>query len=192
MDLPELRIEVERARHETVELKFEIPAASLELTDDPEFEFPGPVKGHLKAHMIGGESVHVRGEIATEARATCVRCLEVVPFPLKAAIDLMFFPEPSAFDRKRFAELEEDEKLYYAGDFLHPGDQLREELLLNLPFLPSCELQPGDICAVTGRKVRLLQDAPSVSAAEEKAPPRETGNSLAAQLARIRKQMEKE
>src|SRR5690606_37928433 len=35
IDLSELHSELERSLHETVELKFEIPAASLELTDDP-------------------------------------------------------------------------------------------------------------------------------------------------------------
>ncbi len=198
MEIAALRIEVERSRHETVELTFELPPSALDLVDDPEFEFRSPVTGHLNARMIAGETIHVRGEIRTQATSTCARCLTELPVPLVAPIDLMFFPEPSAFDRQRFARLEEDEKVYYTGDFLHPGEQLREELMINLPFIPACELEAGNICPVTGEKVEfppIASGTAAIDAAESEDPaalPRETGNSLAAQLARVRKQMKKD
>jgi len=188
MDIPELRIEVERARHETVRVQFELPPGSFDLCDDPEFRFTDPVKGHVEAKMIAGESIHMRGMISTVARAPCVRCLEDLPVTIEAPIDLMFLPEPPASEKRRFARLEEDEKVYYAGDYLRPGEQLREELLLNLPFLPYCELQEGDICPVSGEKVELTK---TVGATPEKAleAKAETGNTLGAQLARVRRQL---
>jgi uncharacterized metal-binding protein YceD (DUF177 family) len=193
IELPEIRIEVERSRRETVEVAFEVEPKALELEDDPEYRFVAKVRGHLRARMIGGETIHVRGEATTEARAACVRCLEELPIPVRAPIDLMFLPEPSAADKHRFAQLEEDEKLYYSGDFLHPAEQLREELMVNLPYLPSCELGPGDVCPLQGKRIEYPIVGGDAEAESPKAPEKvkETGNTLAAQLARVRKQMGK-
>ncbi|MBI5154073.1 hypothetical protein HZA57_02455, partial [Candidatus Poribacteria bacterium] len=71
-----LRLEIERLRHQPVELEFSLPPAEFDLTDDPQFRFEQPVTGRFEARMAGNDTVILTGKIATVACCDCVRCLE--------------------------------------------------------------------------------------------------------------------
>lgn len=162
-----LSIEVERLRTGAVELDFSLAPAKLDLAGDREFAFESPVVGTARVSLVGTENVRVVGHMSTSAKSACVRCLRDMEVPLEVRFDLVFLPTPSEKDKARFAELRDDEKLYYAGDYVHPAEQLREELLVALPYLPGCERTDPDVCSITGERLPELH----FGDAEEKPEP---------------------
>lgn len=132
-----LRIDLERVRKEPLELDFDLPPEAFELGDDPEFAFAAPVRGRLVAKIIGHENVQLTGRVETRAQAVCVRCLEEIPVDVVAEVSLVFLPVDP--DRERFQELGDQDKYSYTGDVVYPMEQLREELMVSLPSLPTCE-----------------------------------------------------
>jgi uncharacterized metal-binding protein YceD (DUF177 family) len=178
-----LRIEIERLHHGPLEFERSLTPAQLDLGDDPEFTFNHPVEVALTASMaVAGDSVLLRGTIATVATAGCVRCLHPLEIPARAAFTLAYLRKPEHAGRH---ENEDDEAFYYSGDFLEPLEQLREELMVALPYLPACEPGPGDTCAVTGKPIPARTFGPS----EEPKP--ESGGNAAwlEQLGKVRERL---
>lgn len=151
-----LKIEVERLRQGAVDLEFVLEPAELDLSDDREFTFQQSVTGTARVSLVGTENVRMVGHLKTATRAACVRCLRDLDMPLVARFDLVFLPEPPEKEKARFVELRDHEKLYYKGDYVHPGEQLREELLVALPYLPGCVRTQPDVCAITGEHLPPL------------------------------------
>ena len=166
-----LSIEVERLRQGAVELDFSLTPAKLDLTGDREFSFEKTVTGTARVSLVGTENVRMVGRMATSARAACVRCLRDMDVPLDVRFDLVFLPEPNEKDKARFVELRDDEKLYYKGDYVHPAEQLREELLVALPYLPGCTRTEPDVCSITGERLPALNYGVAEEEIEEKPEP---------------------
>ncbi|MEQ8822438.1 MAG: YceD family protein [Sumerlaeia bacterium] len=190
-----LRIEVDRALHEPVQLTFDVPPADFELTDDPEFEFHDPVVGDITAKKVGADSLLVSGTVRTVASAGCVRCLHALRLPVNLSVNLIFTREPA--DPR---EMEgDDETNFFTGEYIYPAERLREELILALPHLPACELEDSNFCPIRQERIPPM----SFGAEEAPAPEPEPANapqdaaksatknaSWQSQLANVRKRLE--
>jgi len=184
-----LRIEVERLLKEPVEIDFDLAPADMDLQEDHEFSFGRHVVGHLTARLAGPGNVLVDGTMKTTAQADCVRCLRRLDVPMDVSFRAVFMPEPSAAERARFRELDDDSKLYYEGDLVHPIEQMREELMLALPTLPNCESVEGKPCP-TGAELAALLDKGNSKADKLAGPDEPAPNSWAAQIARVRRELD--
>lgn len=184
-----LRIEVERLLKEPIELDFNLAPGDMDLQEDHEFAFESRVTGHLKARLAGPGNVLVDGTMKTTAHADCVRCLRRLGVALDVPFRAVFMPLPPQHERARFKELDDDAKLYYEGDLVHPVEQMREELMLALPTLPTCASVEGRDCPDSPQIRALLkkgnQRAEEIAGPEDPAP-----NSWAAQIARVRKELD--
>lgn len=187
-----LKIDVEALHKGPIEFRFEVPPAEFDLLDDPEFRFTGPIAGQFTVKMIGGESVLMSGTLSTAVQADCVRCLHPLDFPVEVTLNAAFLPRPE--QRAGEEELVDAEKMYYENGVIHPMERLREEIMVNLPFLPSCVLEGGDFCPVRGVKVGPMVFGPDGEEEELGAQPAagssENANSWKDQLARLRRKID--
>ncbi len=184
------RFEVLRLRGGSQTFDLSEPPATFDLLDDPEYLFEEPVRLQVTLRLIG-TTVLMNGEISTLARAACARCLEKIGIPLRARVDLVWMNDERLLDLDRYPELYDDHTHYYDGEIVYPAEQLRELLLLELPTVPACELEPGDICPVRNVKVEPQVFGPEEEFEEEKMElEEEEGDSLAAQLKKLRRDME--
>lgn len=177
--MPVLTIEVDQLHQGPIELTATMTPAQFELLDDPEFRFDHPIEVHFTARLVGRESVGLRGTVSTSVVAECVRCLGEVRISLVANLDLVFLKRPAPGTPEARDWEEDDEKIWYRGDVVYPLEQLREELLINLPFLPTCELETGQPCA--GGRDQTAEEAPGAKS--------EATNAWQAQLAKVRKKL---
>lgn len=194
-----LRIELERLHDGPMRLERVFTAADLDLTQDPEFRFPGPISLELVATIATtGDSILLRGSITTTAQAACVRCLEDLPLDVCARFEIGYLRRPDGWDGRAHRD---DDALYFDGDYLEPLEQLREELMVALPYLPSCTLQDGDFCPVRGIVVGPMvfgprdesagAPAPAPPAIQPKSPNKRAGN-WKDQLADVREHLDPE
>lgn len=180
------RFETERLKDGPMAHEFSHAPALFDLLDDPEYLFEDPVTGSLKLTLVG-DTVILQGIISTVASAPCGRCLERIRIPLKAQVTLAFINDPRLLDRESHPELDEENTYYFDGEFVHPMEPMRELLLLELPPIPACVLDPGDICPIHGGKMGARVFGPPEDTAGEKKPP---GNTLQEQMERLRRQLE--
>lgn len=111
-------------------LKGNEPAELLELQDDLMFEASAPVEYDLKVQKVS-EGALVSGRVFTKLTGACGRCLEFTEI------------EVSAEDIEIFVELGADELIDITED-------IRAELLLNLPANLLCSDDCKGLCSVCG------------------------------------------
>lgn len=186
-----LKIDIESLRKGPIELDFEATPEDFDLTGDPEFTFTNNLTGHFTAKHVGGENVALMGRLSTHAQAPCVRCLHALDYPIDIKIEALFMPMPERLDKE--TDPLEAEKIYYESGVIYPMEKIREEIMLQLPFLPSCQLQKDNICPIRNVKVEPATFASSEEPAQpttheesEHAPV----NSWKDQLAQVRKKMQ--
>lgn len=182
---PRFRFETERLK--TGPMSYEISQAPgvFDLLEDPEYRFEDPITGTLKLTLVG-DTVVMQGAIATVATACCGRCLETIRIPLRAEVVLAFIHDERLLDREAHPELDEENTHYFDGECVYPMEQLRELLLLELPLIPACELDPGDLCPVSGKQMGTRVFGP----AEEKTGREEAGNTLHDQVEELRRKLQ--
>ena len=113
------------------------PAAILELEDDLVFNAEAPVEYNLKVSKVSGGAL-VTGRVSTTLSGACGRCLE----PAKI--------EVSAEDIELFVELGSEEVVDITED-------IRAELLLNLPANLLCSDDCAGLCNICGVNLNKVQ-----------------------------------
>lgn len=135
-----------------ITLEEQAPAElTLEMIGVPEGS-PVRIDGRIEAVM---EGVLASGEIDVDIHGSCVRCLEVIDYPL--AVD---FAELFAYDDR---PVEEDESRL-VGDLLDLEMVVRDAVLLDLPTNPLCKPDCLGLCIECGANLNAdpehAHDAP--------------------------------
>lgn len=177
-----LKFDTERLRTGPIHAEVNEPPEVLELVDDPEYTFEEPVTGALMIRLVGSSTVLVSGTVRTIAKSPCARCLEPIRVPLTAKVELTFMTDERLRDPDRYPELANDTTYWYDGESIYPADALRELLLLELPNIAACELEPNDFCPIQNRSIGPRVFGPEIVEEDE-----EDDNSLRAQLEKLRK-----
>ncbi|MCC5877015.1 MAG: DUF177 domain-containing protein [Candidatus Sumerlaeia bacterium] len=189
---PRFQFETDRLKDGPITYEITRDPTEFDLLEDPEYRFLDPITGTLKL-TAAGDTVVMQGEVRTVATAPCARCLESIRLPLAARVTLAFINDERLIDRESDYSLEEENSFYFDGEMIYPMEPLRELLLLELPVVPSCQLDPGDLCPVTGRKMGGLVFGAEGSAPDLPAPQNgddEEGNSLREQVEKLRRKLE--
>ena len=89
-----------------------------------------------------GEGVLVTGTATVRLRGECVRCLTMISDQLEVDVQELFaYPESQATP---------EEAARLQGDLLDLEPVLRDEVVLDLPFQPLCEVDCAGLCPVCG------------------------------------------
>jgi uncharacterized protein len=128
-----------------IEAESDGPAIGL-----PEGDWIGPVRAELLLDKTN-DQVTMRGTVRAVARAECVRCLRVFDQPVEA--ELLVYADRSGTSRRddEESELERDRYMkFHDGRQLDIGEEVREALLLELPFAPHCREDCRGLCPKCG------------------------------------------
>lgn len=113
-----------------IELAGSEPPEMLDMADDPMFNAGSPVEYELKVVKVS-EGALVTGKVSTRLAGACGRCLEMTEI------------EVSADDIELFVELGDEEVVDITED-------IRAELLLNLPANLLCSDECKGLCSICG------------------------------------------
>ena len=109
----------------------ELPESFLDLAEEDLFSAASPVSYDLDGRLVSG-GVLISGKVRTTVSGNCGRCLAPVDMELK--VD----------DLHLFFEITENQEL------LDVSEDVRAELLLNLPMNPLCSSDCRGLCQICG------------------------------------------
>lgn len=129
----------------------ELSLAELEL--GPPFLAPG-VRGHMELQRMFGK---VYGRIHAEALAEldCGRCLKPFKADIRADFAIQFEPRDGVRDDGADEDDAGPSMAFYDGDILPVGEEIRQELELQIPFAPQCKKDCKGLCPRCGQDLNL-------------------------------------
>src|SRR5262245_17067449 len=113
-------------------------------------EWVGPVTAGLTLDKAN-DQITVRGTVKGVARFECVRCLRVFDQPVEA--ELLVYADRAGSSRRGDEEddLERDQYMkFHDGRQLDLGGDVREMILLEVPFTPHCREDCLGLCPKCG------------------------------------------
>jgi uncharacterized protein len=125
--------------------------AHFELTEDfssfdsglGEVSFAAPVHVHLQVNNTG-KSLLVEGEIHTQVKAQCGRCLENFIYPIKQVYEDEWVFAPQA------TEDQMETALIFEKDEIELNERIIEQIVLALPMRFICSHECKGLCSVCG------------------------------------------
>lgn len=138
--------------HATQEIEEQCP-------QDLGFECTGTVKGKLE-FTNAGNLLLITGDIKTELKLQCSRCLVDMTLPVEAKIEEEFRLEKLG-DAVRVLPLEEEdaESELVKDNILDIQEVIRQNLLLELPIQPLCRPDCRGLCPTCGENLNLRKCA---------------------------------
>jgi uncharacterized protein len=129
-----MKIEIPKLAPEGEQLTGEIPADVLQLGVQEQLRPAGPIRCDFFVQVVGRELV-VQGSLTADFSVACGRCAE------------MFSTTLTISDFLRAAELSDGQ------ESVDLTDDIREEVLLNLPPYPVCGPDCRGLCAQCGHNL---------------------------------------
>jgi len=106
----------------------------------------------LRARIYrSGNRVEVNGRVTAGLTLTCGKCLEEIPHRIE--VDLRIFAEPRrGRDRRPEEEVREDDlgMVYHDGQIIDLTDEVRQSLLVEIPWHPQCRDDCRGLCPRCG------------------------------------------
>ena len=129
-----------------------LPGEFLDLAADDQFQAAGNFEYDLTAQLVSG-GVLVSGSISAPVSSSCGRCLNDVEFTLSVDDLQLFFEIPDGME------------------ILEADEDLRAELLLQLPMNPLCAPDCRGLCPQCGANLNEKScDCPQGNSAEKVSP----------------------
>jgi len=114
-----------------------------------------PVKARLRIEKVGSE-IMVKGEIKTEVKLQCSRCLKDFWSELSIPVDVVYHPaEELKGEDKHEIKAEELDMDFYSGEEMDLLTLVSEQVALNLPMKPLCTDLCKGICLKCGTDFNL-------------------------------------
>lgn len=142
-------IKLEAGSHKKVNL--EVSLETIEMGGQ-EVRFDKPFTGEAEI-WNAGDRLLVKAELEGEATLVCSRCLTQFTEPMDVSFEEEFILQGEV-DEERNEEDEEEESgrtvSFYTGDEIDLADPLRENILLELPMKPLCDVDCEGLCPTCG------------------------------------------
>ena len=97
-----------------------------------------------------GNKVYGQFKAGARAKLQCSRCLKALETALKTDFNVLFEPtsgQPGSADEDSVSD---EESVFYRGDELNLGEEIRQELELLLPLAPICRPACRGLCPDCG------------------------------------------
>ena len=152
-------LRIENIKEEGLALDFkekpgDFPVLS-EMIDQGECKFVTPINTVLAASRID-EMIRVNGNVTTQVRLSCGRCLQEYETPLKSRFDLTYvnrIPEIQTDEEQDEVEISVEEMglIYFEGEEINLKDGIQEQVILALPIKPLCSKDCKGLCPGCGK-----------------------------------------
>ena len=125
----------------------------LELQNQEEFHFVGPIAFRLRLQRVG-QIVEIDGFFTASLAITCGHCLQGFQLPLAGDFALTYTPlsPDTSAELPEELELDADELglVYYKNDTLELLQPLQEQVLMAVPMSPVCSENCKGLCPECG------------------------------------------
>ena len=131
-------------------------AAYLKTLSRIDFSFESSLCSMAKIKKAG-KTILIKGGVRTVLRLQCVRCLKEFSHPLSSNFDVTLLPPEgvSAKEGERELSEEEMELSYHDGEEIHLSEIACEQVFLEIPYQPLCQVECKGLCEVCGTDLNL-------------------------------------
>lgn len=147
-----------------VELE-DIPAAGLEISFNlkPSYFEIAADEFNISEHVLfdcsltkKGREVYVQGDMKTDLRLVCARCLASFIVPLNVHLEIDYLPK-WILGLEEEVELEAGDlnKYYYEGDSINLKDAVRDYIVTAVPIKPLCSEECKGLCHKCGKNLNV-------------------------------------
>ncbi len=136
-----------------VTLTLDHPPEVLDLRDEEdEYTFKENVRGEVTFKKIR-KNIIATGWVKTRAHTRCVRCLEDMAVDIETNVLITYSNDPELVEDGVEIDPLAHVINYFEGEIIEPAPQLRELIMLELPFLPVCSEECKGLCPHCGVNV---------------------------------------
>jgi uncharacterized protein len=118
-----------------------------------------PCEIYCEVSKSGG-LITAKGWVAGKLRLTCDRCLKGFEKDYKSFFEVPFRPTSERFEGEapeKVLSPDEMETVYFEGETLDIGEQVRQTLLLSVPMHSLCKEDCNGLCSLCGCDLNLEQ-----------------------------------
>jgi uncharacterized protein len=144
-----MRIELEKLEDGRGKFAHTYQPEELDLLDD-RITLSTPVVANGTVERTGSEIV-VSGQISSEVRVECDRCLKILDLPIAASFKLNYITGED-YESSHAAELTADEMAVsiFDGETVDVDELVKEQILLSVPGRTLCREDCKGICSTCG------------------------------------------
>ncbi len=125
-----------------------VPAASLGLVYE-EAEFTEPLSCAVRLFRQGNDTIYVAADIETKISVECRRCINPFEVDITTTLELLF-----AVGSESLEQREADER-YYDGEILDISEDVRQEVILEVPVWSLCSEMCKGLCSHCGAELNF-------------------------------------
>jgi uncharacterized protein len=96
------------------------------------------------------QNIFFAGTLETVMKTECSRCLEAVPFPLKAEFNYTLLPEVGSVKEEVELKTEDLDVGYYSGEVVDLAPIIFEQMMLQIPMKVLCNESCKGLCILCG------------------------------------------
>jgi len=151
----------------------EIPSEGLEinLLKEGRFDFvnrTSPYEANLKVFKKGNDVV-ITGQVKCSLELQCSRCLNPFRLTINSPLDITFRPAGEIAEEGCY-EIQRDELdvSFYSNNMLDIDDIINEQLALNIPMKPLCDIECKGLCIQCGADLNKTQCICKISGIDER------------------------
>jgi len=135
--------------------KFEFKEQFLNLADG-NVEFTKPAEVQVKATNLG-HSILLQGQIHTEAKLNCSRCLEAFSLVVNTEFEqeICHIADVGAYLADHPEAVEEENYTVFSSDEIELDSLINEHIVLDLPMKPLCSEDCKGLCPTCGHNLNL-------------------------------------
>ncbi|MBD3335587.1 MAG: hypothetical protein GF355_08725 [Candidatus Eisenbacteria bacterium] len=128
--------------------EIDVPPGELDVSLD-QVELEGPLHIALDLYR-SGDTVRVKGEYAGDLKIICSRCLETAPARVTGRLEIYCEKREGELDEADRQALEDGGVVFHDGKTLDLRDEIRQTVLLELPWNPICREACRGLCPRCG------------------------------------------
>ncbi len=146
----------------------------FDLADGEDYEILGRIKGQVTFSLLQ-DKVLMEGNLDATFRMDCIRCLKKVEIPIQKSFSMFFIKKQEDYVEDSAVDPDEEDVGFFKGKFIHPDNDIRELLLIDLPDYPLCGDECRGLCPGCGANLNkepcrcAPEQKPDEGAMEEKA-----------------------
>ncbi len=153
-------LRIDEIPDEGLDLKWEEEAESLaaylKTLSRIDFGFESSLRSAAKIKKAG-KTILIKGSVQTVLRVQCVRCLKEFSYPLSSNFDVTLLPREGVAVKEGERELSEEEMelSYHEGEEIQLSEIACEQVFLEIPYQPLCQVECKGLCQVCGTDLNL-------------------------------------
>lgn len=150
-----LKVELKDLLEGEVVLDFVEDAIQSEIfSKEDDIHFLEKISGHIKFKKAGA-MILTDGNLKTSVKLTCGLCLNEFDYDIDVLFRVVYSPKPKKIGVEVELTKEDLDIAYFSDEFINPSEEIRDAIILDIPFNPRCKANCLGLCPRCGTNLNI-------------------------------------